>query len=166
MKQHILPISILLEAKLLYFGDKPKRSRHKENVMERQAFANAFVSRAKSVDIAAVLNKHHATITHYKKNHDSDIKYSEGYKEAFARAMAVREQYDPKVVETEYSEFVGFDNARLLILVKELKNRVNAQEIIIDEQRKEMNALSIENSKLSNEIEDIRSTMAFLAKTI
>jgi len=135
MKQQLLPVSILLEAKMLYFGNNPSLSRHKENVMARQAFANAFIKRAKTVDIAAVLNKNHATIVHYRKNHDWDLKYKQDYKEAFNRAVTVYEQYNPK---SDEPEFLGMDNVRLLSLVKELKNRVHSQEIVIDEQRKEI----------------------------
>ena len=103
--------------------------------MARQAFANAFIKRAKTVDIAAVLNKNHATIVHYRKNHDWDLKYKQDYKEAFNRAVTVYEQYNPK---SDEPEFLGMDNVRLLSLVKELKNRVHSQEIVIDEQRKEI----------------------------
>ena len=56
----------------MYFGDQAKASRHRENVMERQAFANAFIKRAKTVDIAAVIGRNHATVVHYRKNHSSD----------------------------------------------------------------------------------------------
>lgn len=125
---------------MLYFGDNPKLSRHKENVMARQAFANAFIKRAKTVDIAAVLNKNHATIVHYRKNHDWDIKYKDEYKKAFERAMFVYDQYDPK---SEEPEFLGLDNNRLLSLVKELKSRVQRQEKVIEDQRKEIDKMRI-----------------------
>ena len=147
MKQHLLPISILLEAKMIYFGAAPKRSRHRENVLERQAFTNAFIKRAKTVDVAAVLNKHHASIIHYRKNHDSDLKCSAEYREAYRRALAVYEQYDPKIEE---DEFAGMDNARLLALLKEFKNKVDRQEKIIDDQRKEIQGLKIAVRELTN----------------
>ena len=138
MNKHLLPISILLEAKLMYFGDQAKASRHRENVMERQAFANAFIKRAKTVDIAAVIGRNHATIVHYRKNHSSDIKYSEEYQRAFERALMVYEQYNEKANE---GEFLGFDIPQLLRLTKDLKNRIQKQEVVIYDQQKEIDRL-------------------------
>lgn len=132
---------------MIYFGEAPKRSRHRENVLERQAFANAFIKRAKTVDLAAVMSKHHASIIHYRKNHDSDLKCSSEYREAYRRAVAVYEQYDPKI---EDDEFAGMDNARLLALLNELKNKVDRQEKIIDGQRKEIQGFKIAIRELTN----------------
>jgi hypothetical protein len=138
MNKHLLPISILLEAKLMYFGDQAKASRHRENVMERQAFANAFIKRAKTVDIAAVIGRNHATVVHYRKNHSSDIKYNEEYQKAFERALMVYEQYNEKANE---GEFLGFDIPQLLRLTKDLKNRIQKQEVVIYDQQKEIDRL-------------------------
>jgi hypothetical protein len=138
MNKHLLPISILLEAKLMYFGPKAKASRHRENVMERQAFANAFIKRAKTVDIAAVINRNHSTIVHYRKNHYSDMRHNEEYQKAFERALAVYEQYNERSNE---GEFLGFDIPQLLNLTKDLRDRLQNQEIVIYNQQKEITKL-------------------------
>ena len=57
--------------------------------MQEMALANALVGKTTLVSIADAFEKHHATIIHYRENHDGNMKSWNGYKELFAGASTI-----------------------------------------------------------------------------
>ena len=53
------------------------RDRSRDSVYKRQAFINAFRDRASNTHLGRVVGKHHATVIHAKKNHESSMLYPE-----------------------------------------------------------------------------------------
>ena len=158
---HLFPLSILLEAKLIYFGPTDSPSRHRRNVLRRMAFANAFLPRAKKTDLGIAINKDHATVIHYSKGHEWHLNNYPEYTELYRSAKEVFKKYDTPVDSDK--EFLNIDNAAMLNLIVDLKDKVYKQSLTIEVQGNELDDLR--RYKKSNEkakkllIEDLKKQM-------
>jgi hypothetical protein len=115
-------------------GNLPNRTR--PVVYQRTAFANAFKDVAKVVDIARVLDVHHATVIHYKKNHDALSMYGD-YIELYNDAVQIRNEIakDGNNIETEL-----WSKDKFLREINELK-------IVIDYLKMQVNKMSMYKEK-------------------
>lgn len=128
-------VSELMIAMNVFFkkGNLPNRTR--PVVYQRTAFANAFKDVSKVVDMARVLEVHHATIIHYKKNHDSLSMYGD-YIELYNEAVLLRnEMVNGEQIQTEM-----WSKERYLHEINELK-------IVIDYLKGQVNRLSMYKEK-------------------
>lgn len=83
--------------------------RKQNNVSGRIAIANHFRSTTafKLADIGRILNKDHATISHYLKIHDIYYKYDSDYRKKYDRLRK------PKVIKREFCCYVAFEFNRI-----------------------------------------------------
>ena len=136
---HLFTLSILLEAKLIYFGPTESPSRHRRNVLRRMAFSNAFLPRSKKTDLGIAINRDHATVIHYQKGHEWHLKNYPEYTELYRSAKEVFNKYDTPVESDK--EFLKIDNTAMLNLIVDLKDKVHKQSLTIEIQGNELDDL-------------------------
>lgn len=125
-------------------GNLPNRTR--PIVYQRTAFANAFKDVAKVVDIARVLEVHHATVIHYKKNHEALSMYGD-YIELYNEALTLRNE----IVSGDHVETDLWSKDKFLKEINELK-------IVIDYLKGQVNMMSMYKEKY----ETMKSVVASL----
>lgn len=130
-----LKTSDLLIAMNAFFqkGNLPNRTR--PVVYQRTAFANAFKDVAKVVDIARVLDIHHATVIYYKKNHEALSMYGD-YVELYNEAVMLRNE----IVNGDNIETDLWSKDKFLVEINELR-------IVIDYLKGQVNRLSMYKEK-------------------
>jgi len=133
-----MTVAMLLEAKHKFFGPNDSPSRERRNVLRRMAFSNAFLPRSTKTNLAIVINKNHSTVIHYNKGHDWHYKNYPEYTDLYNAAKEIFSKYDTPITDSEYAKM---DNAALLNQLISLKNKNYSQNLIIENQEKELNDL-------------------------
>lgn len=82
---------IIKKTNKCYSADIMAKNRIRSNVYARIAFGNycRTVLQMTSSKVGSVLNKNHATILHYQKEHDSLYKYDKEYREKYNELTGV-----------------------------------------------------------------------------
>lgn len=141
MKQQ-LTLPLLLEARGIFFEGKIEKNRLRSNVLKRMAFCNVFVNYAKKVDVAAAIDKNHATVIHYNKQHDWHSKYCSEYMENYTVAQALVHQY----IQPE-EDFGNLNRIDMINIIKDLRQTVASKQA-------EVSILNQEVEDLKNQIKE------------
>ena len=99
--------------------NKIENNRHHNNVMYRNAFmmASREYSSLGITDIARILERHHATVIHAQKYHESNLRFSKTYRNAYRRISS--HLADMFILEADFSEFNGLKDEN-----KQLRDRL------------------------------------------
>lgn len=106
-------------------------NRHQRNVMYRHAFLVVCreVSTLSITEIGEIIGKHHATVIHATKNHESNMRFNNIYRSAYTRIASMLG--DMMVLDLDFEEFYGIkdENKKLRTRLMELSKR-NRQLIV------------------------------------
>lgn len=99
--------------------NKIEDNRHQKNVMFRNAFmmASREYSSLGITDISRILERHHATVIHAQKHHESNLRFSKTYRNAYRRISS--HLADMFILEADFSEFNGLKDEN-----KQLRDRL------------------------------------------
>ena len=94
-------------------------NRYQRNVMYKHAFLVACreVSTLGITGIGEIIGKHHATVLHACKNHESNMKFSSIYRQAYTRIASTLS--DMMLVDLDFEEYYGLRDEN-----KKLRNRL------------------------------------------
>ena len=130
MKQQ-LTLPLLLEARGIFFEGKIEKNRLRSNVLKRMAFCNVFVNYAKKVDVAAAIDKNHATVIHYNKQHDWHSKYCSEYMDSYIVAEALAQQY----IQPD-DDFGGLNRLDMINIIRDLRQTIASKQAEINQLNK------------------------------
>lgn len=103
-----IPVETITRIRNIFVNiTKPNYSSRKPHLKQEMALANALIGKTTLVSIADAFEKHHATIIHYRENHDGNMKSWDGYKELFAGAVTIVESYMDEMELEEQIERIG-----------------------------------------------------------
>lgn len=103
-----IPVETIIRIRNIFINiTKPNYKSKKPHLMQEMALANALIGKTTLVSIADAFEKHHATIIHYRENHDGNMKSWNGYKELFAGASTIVESYMDELELEEQIERIG-----------------------------------------------------------
>lgn len=99
--------------------NKIEDNRHQKNVMFRNAFmmASREYSSLGITDISRILGRHHATVIHAQKHHESNLRFSKLYRNAYHRISS--HLADMFILEVDFSEYNGLKDEN-----KQLRERL------------------------------------------
>lgn len=101
-------------------------NRKDENALARGAFMVAARNHLNLTETSRVMEKHHATVVHWEKNHSTNLKYSPMYKDFWGVACNYINFQSP----SEYSELLRLkmENSTLKNEVRDLERRIKILE--------------------------------------
>jgi len=103
-----IPVETIIRIRNIFINiTKPNYKSRKPHLMQEMALANALIGKTTLVSIADAYEKNHATIIHYRENHDGNMKSWNGYKELFAGACTIVECYMDELNLEEQIERIG-----------------------------------------------------------
>lgn len=93
--------------KELVIDEKIENNRHQRNVMFRHAFLVAcrIHSALPITGIAKIMGRHHATLIHAEKNHESNLRFNRTYAHAFKRISNTLEEMF--LTDVDYENYNG-----------------------------------------------------------
>ena len=108
-------------------------NRHQRNVMFRHAFLVAVreVSSLGITDIGQIIGKHHATVIHATKNHDSNMRFNSIYRQAYVRILSTIS--DMMLIDLDYEEYNGLRDenrklrSRLMAMAKRNRELISSK---------------------------------------
>lgn len=134
--------------------NKIEDNRHQKNVMYRNAFMMAAreYSSLGITDISRILERHHATVIHAQKHHDSNLRFSKIYRNAYQRISS--HLSDMFILEVDFSEYNGLKDEnnqlrnRLMSMSRRNRNLImesKFHEEIVNELQKKVDQLKEDN---------------------
>ena len=107
---------------------KIEDNRRDENAQARGAFMVAARTHLNLVETARVVGKHHGTVIHYEKNHESNLKFSPMYRDFWGTACNYIKFSSP----SEYSELLRLkmENSTLKNTVRDLERKIKKLELV------------------------------------
>ena len=137
-------------------------NRFQRNVMFKHAFlvATREVSSLSITEIGQIIGKHHATVIHATKNHESNMRFNAIYRQAYTRILSTMS--DMMLVDLDYEEYHGLKDqntklrSRLMSMAKRNRELINVR-VVANER-----ALALE-SKMKDMKEEIRKRDAVIS---
>lgn len=134
--------------------NKIEDNRHQKNVMYRNAFMMAAreYSSLGITDISRILERHHATVIHAQKHHDSNLRFSKIYRNAYQRISS--HLSDMFILEVDFSEYNGLKDEnnqlrnRLMSMSRRNRNLImesKFHEEVVNELQKKVDQLKEDN---------------------
>jgi len=143
-------------------------NRYQRNVMYKHAFLVACreVSTLGITGIGEIIGKHHATVLHACKNHESNMKFSSIYRQAYTRIASTLS--DMMLADLDFEEYYGLrdENKKLRNRLMEMSKR--SRELISSKVAADQRALGAEAqiSSLKAQIQERDVRISALNKKI
>ena len=160
-----------------YWNELTKESniednRHQKNVMYRNAFMMAAreFSSLGITDISRIVDRHHATVIHAQKHHDSNIRFSKIYRNAYHRISS--HLADMFILEVDFSEYNGMKDEnnqlrnRLMNLSRRNRHFImesKFHEEIVNELNKKIDELKADNYNKQVSLNNLNKKLSSIA---
>ncbi len=134
--------------------NKIEDNRHHKNVMYRNAFmmASREYSSLGITDISRILERHHATVIHAQKHHESNLRFSKMYRNAYHRISS--HLADMFILEVDFSEYNGLKDEnkqlreRLMNMSRRNRHLImesKFHEEVVNDMQKKVDQLKVDN---------------------
>lgn len=152
--------------------NKIEDNRHQKNVMYRNAFMMAAreYSSLGITDISRIVDRHHATVIHAQKHHDSNIRFSKIYRNAYQRISS--HLSDMFILEVDFSEYNGLkdENNQLRERLMNISRRNRGliieskfHEEIVNELKNKIDKLKTENHEKQMSLNNLNKKLSSIA---
>ena len=135
-------------------------NRHQRNVMYKHAFlvASREASTLSITELGLVIGKHHATVIHATKNHESNMRFNQIYRTAYNQILSTLS--DMMFVDLDFEEYKGLkeENRRLRVRLMSLskRNRELIKSKLLAEERAVRIQDAVESLKDESRKKDVR----------
>jgi len=136
--------------------EKIEENRHQRNVMFRHAFLVA-ASEHSALGITAIskiIGRHHATLIHAQKNHESNLRFNRTYRSAYQRISI--NLSDILMSEIDFSDYSGYKDENRKLRLRLMKLAKRNRELIYQQAKNEekIESANLESSLLRERLQD------------